>query len=513
MLICLSLVVDAVASQPNILFIHMEDMGVQIPAYGDTTVATPQLDRLADEGVVFERAQVTAATCSSSRASKFTGLYPHQNGIMGFINHHGFRFREGVPTYVQALKQAGYQCGLTYKTGVMPESAVPFDFIGKSNKNHLTGKDGSNVTNNAIDNFRYFLKNLKKGSPFYFQAQTPDTHAKWNKPEFIAKGSEGWPYPEVDPASIKPFPSFGYDFVLTDKLRNLIASYYGAIQRTDWYVGQLLDVLEEFGLADDTLVIFSADHGPSELIRGKTTPYENGLQVPFIVRWPGVVDPGTRSDALVSFVDLSPTFQDVAGLKPPAYLPGYSLVPVFKGKPSSRMYQYSAYNAHTTGKSLYWPSRTVTDGRFKLIHNLNGDGKTPRPYKPSFIMADAIKKQQKSSNATAVAVRSNAPPLFELYDLQNDPGEAHNLIGNPDFAKIEKALRKQLMYWRKEVVLDPFCDPAYLEEFNADYAKAIETMAARIKQLGGAKPSRTGWHIDWSQHTPPWNPSPYTLKD
>jgi N-sulfoglucosamine sulfohydrolase len=498
---------------PNILFIHMEDMGIQIPAYGDYTVVTPQLDRLANEGVIFNRAQVTAATCSSSRGSLFTGLYPHQNGIMGFINHHGFRFREGVPTYIQALKKAGYQCGLTYKTGIMPESSVPFDFMVGANVNKLTGDDSPASANNGIDNFRLFLQDLYEGTPFYFQAQTPDTHATWAKPEVIKPGSKGWPYPDVDLSRVRPLPSFGDDFELTPQLTKLMGSYYGAIQRVDWYVGQLLDLLEEFGLTESTLVIFSADHGPSEFMRGKTTPYEDGLQVPFIVRWPGITKPGTRSDTMVSFVDLFPTFLEVAGLERPSYLPGYSLVSVFKGKPTRRKFLYSAYNAHTTGKALYWPTRTVNDGLFKLIHNLNGDGKTRRPAKASKAFEAALEKMSEGSLARKVAARSDAPPEFELYDLENDPGELFNLIDNPKYRKTEKKLRDQLWHWRKEVVLDPFCNPKYLARFNADYEMAIIRMAERIKELGGKKPSRTGWHLDWSEHTHPWDPTPYNFKD
>ncbi len=501
------------SSKMNILFIHMEDMGIQIPAYGDNTVATPELDRLAGEGMVFERAQVTAATCSSSRGSLFTGLYPHQNGIMGFINHHGFRYRHNIPTIIQELKQAGYECGLTYKTGIMPESLVPFDFKPGANDNKLTGKNGPSSANNGIDNFRFFLQNLDKGTPFYFQAQTPDTHAGWAKPQVIAAGSEGWPYPDVDLSKVRPLPSFGPDFVMTDQLTKLIGTYYGAIQRVDWYVGQLLDLLDEFGLAENTVVIFSADHGPSELLRGKTTPYENGLQVPFIVRWPGVTKPGTRSEVMVSFVDLFPTFQELAGLEPSSYLPGYSLVTAFKGNPTPRKYLYSAYNAHTTGKSSYWPTRTINDGRFKLIRNLNGDGQTSRPAKASKAMENAIDKLPPDSLASKVSKRSDAPPEFELYDLEKDPGEVYNLIGNKKYAKVERRLRNQLWHWRSEVSLDPFCDPDYHAKFNSDYAKAIQTMAERVKELGGQKPSRTGWHIDWSEHTPPWDATPYGLKD
>ncbi len=164
--------------KPNILFIHMEDMGVQIPAYGDHTVATPNLDKLAAEGVIFEHAHVAAATCAASRGSIFTGLYPHQNGIMGFVQQHGFHYRDGIPTFVKDLKAAGYYTGLTYKDGVESShyktKPVPFDFHPKYTENRLTGSKEKNkpkiegkppLVSYSIDNFRYFLENLEHGHP------------------------------------------------------------------------------------------------------------------------------------------------------------------------------------------------------------------------------------------------------------------------------------------------------------------------------------------------------------
>ena len=170
---------------------------------------------------------------------------------------------------------------------------------------------------------------------FDFQAQTPDTHHLWDRPHFIRDGETGWPYPEVDRSLIKATPGWGDALVPTGPQLKTVAQYYRAIQRVDWYVGRILGLLEEHGHADNTLVIFSADHGPSHLLRGKSTPGEFGLQVPFIVRWPGrISQPGSRSKSLVSFVDLYPTFVDAAGLEIPEHLPGYSILPVLKGDES-----------------------------------------------------------------------------------------------------------------------------------------------------------------------------------
>ena len=517
-------------TQPNILLIHMEDMGCQIPAYGDNTVATPNLDKLAAEGLVFERAHVTAATCASSRGSLFSGLYPHQNGIVGFVSEHGFHFRDNIPTFIRDLKAAGYVTGLTYKTGVesihYQRNPVPFDFAPRYTENYLTGqtrKDApaaktpeANLASFSVDNFRYFLENRVQGKPFYFQAQTPDTHTPWNYPNFVRKGDPGWPdaYPEVNPAQVTKIPGWGDALPARDGLARTVAQYYRAIQRTDWFVGRILSLLDEKGLRDNTLVIFSSDHGPSHLLRGKTTPYESGLRVPFIVRWPGEVkQPGSRSQSLVSFVDLYPTFVDAAGLDIPDHLPGHSLLPVLRGGESPRRYLYSAYVAHTTGMHLYWPTRTITDGRWKLIHHLFGDGKRhryPEPEKSAFpILLTTLEAMPADSPARQVARRSSVPPAFELYDLKNDPHELQNLFGgkNGGQREIETRLKQQLKHWQQNLVLDPFAQPEYVHEFSAHYRKNFDLW----KSLGGysMKDPRA---LDFETYIPAWDATPYIGK-
>jgi N-sulfoglucosamine sulfohydrolase len=511
------------ADRPNILFIHMEDMGVQIPAYGDHTVATPNLDKLAAEGVVFERAHVTAATCAASRGALFSGLYPHQNGIMGFVQQHGFHYRDGIPTFVKDLKAAGYRTGLTYKDGVESShhksKPVPFDFHPKYTENWLTGligkkapksKDNPPLVSYSIDNFKYFLENLKEGQPFYFQAQTPDTHHVWDRPHFIRDGDPGWPYPEVDTSRIKATPGWGDALVPTGPLLKTVAEYYRAIQRVDWYVGRILALLEEHGHADNTLVIFSADHGPSHLLRGKKTPGEFGLQVPFIVRWPAQIrKPGSRSKALVSFVDLYPTFVDAAGLDIPGHLPGHSILPALKGQASPRKHLYSAFVAHTTGMHQYWPSRTVTDGRWKLIHHVLGDGKRSR-YTEKNKAVYSLNKQIESMPADALARqlrhRCEVPPAFELYDLENDPYEHHDLFGTPEHAEIEQELKMRLKKWRQQVS-DPFLDETFVRRFSDVYRKNYNLW----KSLGGDK-MKDKDALDFEEFIPDWDPTPYLGK-
>ena len=143
---------------------------------------------------------------------------------------------QGLTTFIHALKGKGYECGLTYKTGVKPNP--PFDFKPSYKQNRLTGEDSDHLVNNSVDNFRFFLQHLKEGTPFYFQAQTPDTHSTWHRPEFIKPGSEGWPYPDVDLAKVQPFDWLGDDFPMSEKFRREVGTYYRAIQRVDWFVGR-----------------------------------------------------------------------------------------------------------------------------------------------------------------------------------------------------------------------------------------------------------------------------------
>ena len=483
--------------RPNILFIHMEDMGCEIPPYGDMTQKTPNLSRLAEQGMVFDRVNVTAASCALSRGSLFSGLYPHQNGIWGFVDTHGWHYRKEVITYIELLGKAGYRTGLTYKTGLAAsdKSKVPFDLMASYNHNpYIKGTNPYKVSN-CIDHFKKFLETQPKGKPFYFQAQTNDTHNDWDRPEMIRGMETTHGLKPVDPSQVKAsnFPNLGNDIQLTPKFKKYLAGYYGAIQRVDYYVGEILSLLEKFGHTDNTLVIFSSDHGPSDINnRGKVTSYEHGVRVPFIVKWPGVVKPKTRSDALVSFVDLYPTFCAVAGADVPDYLPGYSLVPVFDGrKPDGvRKYLFTAYNAHGTGYAMLYPGRTINDGRFKLIHHLMADGKTPRgktkyggyPYKPHRLK-DSIAASGSDSQAADIVRRTVTPPPLELYDLQNDPGETVNLAGDRKYKSVLKSLQAELGKWRVGTD-DPLRDPKVLDEFIDEWLRDVDVYFKVILEKG-----------------------------
>jgi N-sulfoglucosamine sulfohydrolase len=409
------------------------------------------------------------------------------------------------------LKAAGFATGISYKTGVNPQSYVPFDRKYGYNKNALGKDPGKYQVSNCIDGFEHFLKNLPEGKPFYFQAQTNDTHVDWSPSFEPIRGEKSkLGFNPVNPADVKPLPHWG-NVKMDRKSREWLATYYGAIQRVDYFVEKVLSLLEQYGHAENTIVIFSSDHGPSDLYRGKTTSYEYGLRVPFIVKWPGVVEPGSRSDALVSFVDLMPTFLDLAGLPRANYLPGKSIVPVFTGEgpQGERKLLYSAYNSHTTGMKNFWPARTVTDGRYKLIYNLLGDGKRTRPGTNGSSFA-ITKMLEANAEGRELIERTSTPPAFELYDLQSDAGELSNLVDNPEYQDVLERLKDSLSSWRREMVADPLTDPAVLAEFAEEYEQHCQLWEAKVKEFGGSKKmQKAGWALDKSRWIPAWDPTPY----
>jgi len=501
----------ATSTPPNIVLILMEDMGTQISPYGDHTAYTPALERLAREGAVFTRAQVTAATCAPSRASLFTGLYPHQHGVFGFSHVDGFHLRPGVPNYVRLLHDAGYRTGITYKTGLTDLGELPFDSAFSPT---IEGAMGRMEVSRCLDHLAEFLRTQPKDRPFYFQAQTSDTHTPWDNDDrrnSIRPGSHGWPYPPIDPARIPVEPHYGPGFEFNDRIRQHFQEYYGSVQRADFFVGAVLDLLREHGVDQNTLVVFSADHGPSHNLRGKGYPYEISLRVPFIVRWPGVVSPGKRTDALVSFVDLLPTFLEAAGIDIPGYAPGQSLVPMLRGAPNAprRTHVFSAYNAHTTG--CYWPNRTVSTSRYKLIHNL--PYATPHVRTVGFVARPLFVAASKSLPADSlvheIIHRTDNPPEFELYDLTSDPGETVNLAGDPAHAAILIELKGVLARWQNDHVADPFREPTYLAEFTRRYRENEAIYDAKVATTPKRELRSQRWHLDWPGLILPWDPTPY----
>ena len=443
----------------NVLLITADDLGLQLSCYGDPYIKTPHLDVLAESGVKFRTAYVTQASCSSSRSSMFTGLYPHATGQIGLANA-GFvldssQVGKNLP---RDLKAAGYRTGILGKLHVAPESSFPFDYRPRSG-------DTRDVRRVAEDAAKFMAED--DGQPFFLMVNYSDPHfykgRKTDRPGFPPQ----WKGIPDDPIAEDTVP--GWDFQGFDEpvARRRASNYYNTVKRLDVGVGLLLTELEKAGRVGDTLVIFLGDHGPP-FNRGKTTCYESGLRVPFLVRWPGVARAGTESDALVSAVDIAPTILDATGAKTDRSMHGRSLRSALLGEQAPEGWRrFLVGEFHYHGASPFFPRRAVRGDRFKLIHNpLAGKSKPNFRVDGDPIADAALSKKYKDTDAGKAFRRYMDPPQWEFYDLQNDPVEFFNLVDDPAYVEKVEELKQALQAWQRETD-DPLTSAEGFEKFRA----------------------------------------------
>ena len=459
-------------------------MGVTAGCYGDLTIPTPRIDALAKLGVQFKRGYVTQASCSSSRSSMFTGMYPHQNGQLG-LAHRGYTMHRGVPTLPALLQQNGYRTGVFGKVHVHPEEDFPFDWNVHRDQG-LNTRDVKACATHA----EQFLRD-SGDKPWFLLASFSDPHKPF-RPQVA-----GLPEKPLEPGDIKPFAVHGE--IDTPEVRKEVAGYYNAVQRVDRGVGLLMDLLGRTGVAENTLIVFVGDHGPP-FSRGKTTCYEFGVHIPFLVAGRDV-RPDVRSE-FVSTVDITPTLLRAAGIdfEPPAG--SRELQPLLQGdRPAWRESICTEFTAHRPG---FAPQRAIYNDRYKLIHNL-----LPGHPKPGLgvdrckiAAALADPKWADTKAKQAFAVMENAPEI-ELYDLTTDPIEYDNLAGRLEVANVEKQLKETLLAWRR-ATKDPLLDSSmfealkqYTDRFDADYKQA----RAAALETGEKPPYRridmTPFQRDW----------------
>lgn len=436
----------------NILLITADDLGNHIGCYGDDTVATPNFDRLAAQGARFSRGYVTQASCSPSRASILTGLFPHQNGQMGLTNHN-YKVHPGTPNLPSLLKKSGYRTGILGKLHVEPADEFPFDVAAID---PAPTRDPDWVEKHSREFFE------GGAEPFFLMFNFVDPHRPFKRHIF------GSPQNPVDEKDVQPFPFAPVD---TPKVRRDIADYYNGVARLDECLGRLMKSLSEAGQDESTLVIFVSDHG-APFARGKGTCYESSVRVPFIVRAPGA-KAGQSCDALVSTIDIVPTVLAAASTPAPAGLPGRALQSLLDDPKSDwRQSLLTEYTAH--GRDYYFPRRAVCDARYKLIHNLAPG----RPNLTVEIDGNEIWKAYRNGEVTSEPARrvletAANPPEFELYDLETDPHEFNNLADDPAQREQKERLEKLLLEWRKSTH-DATLDAQELAKMNAEHAPFVD---------------------------------------
>jgi arylsulfatase A-like enzyme len=398
------------AKRPNIVYIHSHDSGRYLQPYGQP-VPTPNIHRLASEGVLFRRAFSGAPTCSPSRAILLTGQWAHQNGMFG-LAHRGFSLNDYKKHLVQTLRDAGYRSTLA---GIQHVAAKP-ETIGYDEVFHPKSMSAAHVAPGAVE----FL-NRRPTQPFFLDVGFFETHREFPKPTSAD-----------DPRYIQPpvpIPD-------TPETRLDMASFHASARILDHGVGQVLDALERNGLADDTLVISTTDHGVAFPYM-KCNLEDFGWGVSLILRGPGVFRGGKVSDALISQIDIYPTICERLGIEKPAWLEGKSIFPILRGEKQEINEEVFA---EVTYHAAYEPKRAVRTHRWKYIRRY-GDRHTP--VLPN--CDDSLSKTVWLNHGW----KDEQLPTESLYDLIFDPTEHRNLANDPAASQALTDMRARLDRWLK----------------------------------------------------------------
>jgi arylsulfatase A-like enzyme len=415
------------ADRPNILWLIAEDFGPELACYGTSQVTSPNLDRLAAEGVRYTHAYTTAPVCSASRSAFMTGMYQTTIGAHNHRSHRddGYTLPDGVRVFTGWMRDAGY---FTANIRQLPAS---FGFKG-------TGKTDWNFSYSEKPFDSDDWADLKSHQPFYAQINFQETHRKFHAPA------------NADPDKVV-IPPYYPDHPVT---RQDWAQYLDAASELDRKIGLILDQLAADGLAENTVVVFFGDHGQAH-VRGKQFCYEEGLHIPLIIRWPAAFPapahfkPGTVDDRFIEAIDLAPTMISMAGATKPAGMQGR----IFLGDDAEPNREY-AFGARDRCDETVFRLRTVRDTRYRYIRNFTPD----RPFlqdnaykQRSYPVWNLLKELHAAGKLTPEQEVLCQPtmPAEELYDLQADLHEIHNLAEStsPEHQQALQRLRGVLEKW------------------------------------------------------------------
>ena len=408
---------------PNLVVFVSDDHSRRVAGcYGDEIARTPNMDRLAREGMRFNCVFTSVAMCAPSRKTLATGLYPHRHGL----DVNGARARPGTKGLKDHLTPLGYR---VVKGGK-----------GQFDRDRLE---------------QILTEHVSKPLCLFISSREP--HSPWK-----ANGA-------YDPRTV-PLPPTLVD---THETRRDVANYYSDVTLADAELGQCMELLEEHGFDDNTCLIYTSDHGCA-LPFGKWTCYDEGLNVPLIVRWPGRIRPGSVSDALIGFVDVLPTFIEMAGGRPVEDMDGRSFLPVLLGhRPQHNEVIFSAQTTKGIAKGSEFPIRAIRTTRHKYIMNLKPNGvfqnlitegldlnlvpqrllTSEHPlytWDPMYSWRSWKKQAATDAFAAARVHAYQHRPPEELYDLNADPFELRNLAADPSMRELKMELRQQLVDWMKQ---------------------------------------------------------------
>lgn len=476
----------APAAERNVIFFITDDESPTLGCYGDPVAQTPAIDAIAEDGTVFENAFATTASCSASRSVVMSGLHNHLNGQYGHQHSwHKFASWHNVISYSlpRVMARSGYRTGHIGKYHVAPEEVYHYETYLKGN--------GRNAVAMAKASEKFITEDSDK--PFFLYFATSDPHRGGGKDETSEselkpdlfgnkpnrKSHDGVEEVFYDPDEV-PVPPFLPD---TRETREELAQYYQSVSRIDQGLAELRRILEEAGLWDKTMIVFTSDHGMA-FSGGKTTVYEGGLKVPFVVRNPYEPERGVRHDAMISHIDITPSLLDFAGgldhktNRPKKYLNpdkywrekdyarkenrgprkgiesyhGKSWIPIL-GKPEAKHWE-TIFASHTFHEiQMYYPMRVVRDKEYKLIWNIAHG--LPYPFASDLWAASSWQAQHQKSMDAPYGQRTVGEyihrPAFEFYKIGEDPHESENLASDPAYAEKLAEYKEKLKTFQEEM--------------------------------------------------------------
>ena len=409
--------------KPNFLLFIADDCShYDLGCYGSVDSKTPNIDHFATQGVRFTQAYQAVPMSSPTRHNLYTGLWPVRSGA--YPNH--TCANEGTLSVVHHLQPLGYKVALIGKSHIAPKSVFPFDL-------YVPPLKGGDLNFEAIQKFISDCK--AKGEPFCLFVASNQPHTPWNKGDASQFNADKLTLPPM--------------YVDIPQTRELFTHYLAEINYMDQEFGNVLSILDKEKMTDKSVVVYLSEQGNS-LPFAKWTCYDAGLQTGFIVRWKGVTMPGSETDAMCEYVDVTPTLLDIAGASVPKGLDGKSFLPVIKGKKTNKEYVFGIQTTRGIANGAdYYGIRSVRNDKFSYILNL-----TPEvPFqniitrKQDPVWFSWINEAENDIFAKQQIHKYQYRPKEELYDIINDPYQMHNLIDDVKYASEVKKLRRQLQRW------------------------------------------------------------------
>lgn len=448
---------QAAESRCNIVMVHGHDLGQHLRCYGVKTVQSPNLDRFASEGVMFTKSFSTAPGCSPSRASLFTGRYPHSNGVMG-LTHKPFSWELNPDErhLAQLLKEAGYR---TTAVGVTHETHSGAQRLGY--ETYYPASMAAPATDRAVAVLKQMRQDMSR--PFFLYAGYVEPHRLPydEPPNGLMPKDHTFPGRHLQPDDALGVEVPGY-LRDTPGTRQELAGLQGAIKHVDAQFGRILAALKEQDLEANTLVIFTTDHGIA-MPRAKCTLYDPGVEVALLLRYPGRKgwSGGLKPDAMVSNIDVLPSVLAAAGLTVPANVQGRSFAPLLDG---GRYEPRDALFAELTYHDYYDPRRAVRTATHKLIVNFTSA--------PAFMDSTQCWRPLSDVNVPANPACAQTPQL-ELYDLAKDRWEQKDVAQDPQYAAVRADLLKRL-YQHLVDTRDPILSGAITSPHHGESVRLLK---------------------------------------